>query len=347
MFKKIFVAVVSTYFLVSSLCAHNCPVLGIGAPCMDILMNVDDAFLLSLGKKGGSQQIEKVDVDKIIQQTKIQKSYIATGGSCSNTIKGLCKLGNPCAFFGKVGKDEMGERFLQTVESIGIVPLCLCSASPTQVCICLISEDGDRTMRCYPGAANELTPEDLKAELFEGVSLVHFEGYMLYSNNPDFVPTAMRMAKEAGAIVSFDVSSYDLIRLQKEKILGLLKKYVDVVFANAEEVYELVGKAPLEGCVALTEFCPKAVVMMGDKGCYVGADGFLCHAPAVTIKAVDTTGAGDLFASGFLHGILNGYSLKDCAHFGNKVGAAVCEVYGAEIPEEKWQQLREEFKNYP
>jgi sugar/nucleoside kinase (ribokinase family) len=195
-------------------------------------------------------------------------------------------------------------------------------------------------MRCYPGAANEIESHELNPSLFKGVNLVHIEGYMLYAKDKIFVPEAMRCAKEAGATISFDLSSYDLIRLQKEKIIEILNNYVDIVFANEDEVKELTGQEPLEGCAVLKQICPIAVVMVGPKGCIVGSGEMLHHSSAFPVKALDTTGAGDLFASGFLHAYLNGLPLKVCALIGNMVGGAVCEVYGAEIPKQKWNSLK-------
>lgn len=338
-FFKIIVFIFSLSYLTYG-DAQQYAVLGIGAPCMDFLMNVEEQFLLSLGKKGGSQQTEWSFVEKIIQQSKVQKSYVTAGGSCSNTIKGLSSLGHKCAFFGKLGQDEMGLKYCTSLCSYGIVPLCLSSQQSTQVCMCLISSDGDRTMRCYPGAANELTSDELTETLFQGVKLVHIEGYMLYCKDKTFVATAMKLAKEAGAIVSFDLSSYDLIRLHKDRILEILTNYVDIVFANEDEVKELTGKASWEGCKALKEICPIAVVMIGCQGCIVGSGSLVHHSPAIPIKAIDTTGAGELFASGFLHGYLEGLSLERCAQAGNRTGAAVCEIYGAEIPQEKWTEIK-------
>lgn len=327
----------------SSVQAHHCSILGIGAPCMDILMNVDDEFLASLGKKGGSQQTDQSFVEKIIEQTKVQQSFVATGGSCSNTIKGLSSLGHHCAFLGKIGNDEMGDLYHKNIKKAGIVPLFLQSPHSTQVCICLVSSDGERTMRCHPGAANEITAADLTPSHFKGVRLVHIEGYMLYCRDENFILTAMKNAKEAGAIISFDLSSYDLVRLQKSKILDLLKNYVDIVFANEEEVRELTGKEALEGCQFLREICPIAVVMLGPSGCLTGSKTEIIHTPAFPVHVVDTTGAGDLFASGFLHGYLNGLPLKGCSIMGNIVGGSVCEVFGAEIPTKKWEKIKMQF----
>ncbi len=323
--------------------AQDYEVLGIGAPCMDLVMHVDASFIHTIGNKGGSQQTDWDYFKKIVEWTKSHPAAITAGGSSSNTIKGLANLGHACAFFGKMGRDEMGRHYLDNIAKLGIRPLCITVEAPTQLCACLISEDGERTMRCYPGAANQISASDLSPELFKGVTLVHFEGYMLYAQDKNFLSTAMRLAKEAGATVSFDLSSFELVRMQRERILDLLKTYVDIVFANADEVRELVELDPVAGCSALQKMCRIAVVMQGKDGCIVGSGHQQYQCATRPKQVVDSTGAGDLFASGFLHGFLENRSLETCATFGNLTGGNVCEVYGAEIPAERWPLIKETF----
>jgi sugar/nucleoside kinase (ribokinase family) len=333
------------YILLAMTCqatAYEYKVLGIGAPCMDILISAEENFIDSLGEKGGSKLVEWSFVDKVLNQYS-SHAVIATGGSCANTIKGLASLGHRCAIYGKLGNDEMGKRFFNKMTSLGILPLVDISVqSATQVCLCFISPDGDRTMRCHAGASIELSSLDLSPQLFQNVSLVHIEGYSLYTQDPEFVPVAMQMAKQQGALISFDLSSFELVKKYKEKILHLLKNYVDIVFANGDEVKTLTGLPPEEGCEFLKNICPIAVVMVGKNGCFVGSDSGILHSEAFEAQVLDTTGAGDLFASGFLHGILEHLPLEECSHCGNKIGAAVIEVYGAEIPSAKWNKIKED-----
>ena len=336
-------------FLLLSCCTwafgQDYQVLGIGAPCMDLVMHVDSAFIQEIGNKGGSQQTDSFYVDTIMQLAKTRPTKIACGGSCSNTIKGLASLGHTCAFFGQRGNDEMGRRYIAAISKQGIKPLCLCVEGPTQLCACFVTDDGERTMRCYPGVANQLTASDLSPEIFKGVSLVHIEGYMLYVPDKNYLPTAMRLAKEAGATVSFDLSSYELVRMQRERILHLLQNYVDIVFANVDEVRELTGLDPVAGCSFIQKMCRIAVVMQGKDGCIVGSEDLQHHCPTSPKQVVDCTGAGDLFASGFLHGYLENKSLEKCATYGNVTGGSVCEVYGAEIPAERWPTIQETMKH--
>jgi sugar/nucleoside kinase (ribokinase family) len=322
--------------------ANQYKVLGVGAPCIDILINVENDVIESLGAKGGSIPVDSLFVQDLLGRLHEKNMILATGGSCSNTIKGLANFGHACGFYGKRGGDEFGERYIENIINLGIVPLVsIVEDSPTQICLCLISPDGDRTMRCFPGAASDMKAQDVTLDMFKGVSLVHLEGYNLYMKDPGFVQTVMRMAKEQGAMISIDLSSFELVSLFKPLILELLKSYVDVVFANADEVKALTGLDPLEGCKVLKELCPIAVVMTGKNGCIVGSGSNIIMSGACKVDVVDTTGAGDLFVSGFLHGVLENLPLDTCAMYGNMTGAAVVGVYGAEIHSSKWNEIRE------
>lgn len=331
--------------LCSSITAQAYDVLGIGAPCMDILLRVDDAFLSTLpGKKGDSVHLNWQEFSKIIVHGQKTHLSIAAGGCTSNTIKGLASLGQNCAFFGKMGTDDMGHRFLQNITSVGILPMLLTTETPTQQVASLITPDCQRTMYCFPGASEELTEHDLTPGLFEGVRLVYIEGYALY--NGTLVKKAMHMAKEAGALVAFDMGCSFVVNKFKKDIQELLVNYVDIVFANEEETKTLTGLEAAEGCAYLRNICGTAVVMIGKAGCWAGSGDELVLSPSVPAQVVDTTGAGDLFASGFLHGYLEGRPLAECAHWGNLTGASVVEVMGAEIPELRWEQLRQEMPKY-
>jgi sugar/nucleoside kinase (ribokinase family) len=200
-----------------------------------------------------------------------------------------------------------------------------------------VSKDGERTMRCCPGVANDLSGQDLSWSLFSEAKWVHIEGYMLNVHDKDYVCDVMKMAKEAGALISFDLSSVELVLKKREEMLYLLKNYVDLVFGNKEEVRALLKLNPHEGCLKLQEFCTVSVVTLGKDGCLVGSRGQVYPVKAETVKVVDTTGAGDLFASGFLHGCIAGQPLLTCARWGHLLAGAVCEEYGAEIPPKKWQ----------
>jgi len=312
-------------------------VLGIGAPVVDHIIPVDSHFLDNLpGTKRGMIPVDYAMLTKIICDAKVKpKTFL--GGSGANTIRGLAKFGYRCAFTGKIGQDSASKLFLQNLQELNIVPLLSYSNTPMAQVVCLISERGERTMRSFLGASKEMKPEDLKPEMFKGVHLVHIEGYqMLYEN---VVQRTMELAKAAGAKVSFDLGSFEVVEKHKKQIIGLLGRYVDVLFANEDETYALTKLAPEPACSILRDICDTVVVLMGVKGCWVGSGEKQIQCPAYPVEPLDTTGAGDMFASGFLHGYLKGKSLEESAHYGALAGAAVVQVHGTELPSTLWSEL--------
>jgi sugar/nucleoside kinase (ribokinase family) len=223
------------------------------------------------------------------------------------------------------------------MQDLGIETAYVYGSKYTAHVACLITPDGKRTMRCYMGACSDMTPEDLDPELFKGIKLVHFEGYTLLC--PGLTHRGMELAKQAGAKISFDLGSFEMVNNFRPFIMTLLKDYVDVVFANREETHALVQNGPEKGCKLLSQLCDVAVVMLGDEGCLVGHDNLIEACPAIPAKPLDTTGAGDLFAAGFLHGYLQGLPLKKCAKYGTITGGTVIQFVGAEIPQDVWPKL--------
>lgn len=318
--------------------SHSYRVLGIGHACMDILIPVKEEFLAHVpGEKGGAQPIQFEQLSYILSLSQ-QKPHLATGGSCANTIKGLASLGEKCAFLSHVGQDALGEHFVQYMKQLGIVGLFSKSIHPTAQVLCLITPDGQRTMRFCAGCSAEMSAHFLHPNYFKDVKLMHIDAYTMY--NGDLVERVMQMAKEANAKVSIDLSSFEIIRRFHEPLQKLLMQYVDIVFANEDETKSLTGLGAFEGCLKLQESCPIAVVLIGKEGCLVGHQGQVFHSPGFPAQVVDSTGAGDLFASGFLYGYLQGYSLQKCARLGNRLGSAIVEVQGAELPAEKWEMIR-------
>lgn len=258
------------------------------------------------------------------------------GGSAANVIRGLAHLGWHCALKGKVGDDESSKIFFNSIKNLPITPLFIKSVLPTGRALCLVTPDGQRTMRTSLGASSEMTAEELHPIDFAGMRLVHIEGYSLHRQG--FAERMIGLAKEAGAQISFDLASHETVTLYRERLFNLLKQ-VDIVIANADEAKALTGLEPKQSCAFLKEICPTALVLFGEGGCWVGQGSRLVHGPAIKGTVIDTTGAGDLFTSGFLHGYLKGKSLEECAYAGTLVANAVIQVLGPEISLAKWEQL--------
>jgi sugar/nucleoside kinase (ribokinase family) len=316
-------------------------VLGIGAPLIDHVIIIDNGYLQAIqAEKGSMEAIEYRKFRHIIQHAKSEVK-VRAGGSCSNTIKGLSRLGHMCALMGKIGEDDVGEVFLNSLQYAQVKSLLLRSSTPTGQLACLVSPDGERTFRDFLGASKEFIGDELSEDIFAGVKLVHIEGYTLL--NPGLTLRAMELAKQAGAIVSFDLSNFEVVKKYREQIVHLLSQYVDIVFANAAETHALTQRDPERGCAILKDLCGLCVVLMGPDGCWIGSGYEMMRCYAYPQEPVDTTGAGDLFTAGFLHGFLAGKSLPMCAHYGALTSAAVVKIYGADIPDEIWDELRSEI----
>ncbi len=317
---------------------HPYRILGVGAACIDLLVPVEEEFLKYVpGEKGGAQAIDIEKLNQIIFLSGT-KPQVVTGGSCANTIKGLANLGEKCSFLSYIGTDALGEHFSNYTKSLGITGLFSFSSLPTARVLCLITPDGQRTMRFFAGASQEMSNLYLDSSYFKSVQLVHIDSYSL--RNGDMVARVMQSAKEAGATISIDLSSFEIVHEYSHTLSELLPHYVDIVFANKDETKAMTGLNPYEGCQRLQESCSIAVVLMGKEGCLVGHNNHIFHTPTLPAKVIDTTGAGDLFASGFLYGYQQGYSLEECAKLGNRLGSAIVEIKGAELPEDKWQKIR-------
>lgn len=316
-------------------------VLGIGSACMDLLASIDDEFLAFVpGEKGGAYAIDLELLNQILSRIK-KTPVMTTGGSCANTIKGLAHLSIKCALLSHLGDDELGTKFSQTMNEIGVVGLFSTSARPTSRVLCLITPDGQRTMR-FCGGSDEISDTFLHADYFAGVKLVHMEAYSL--RNKKLAIKVLQLAKEAGATISIDLSSFEIVREYRSTLQEILPQYVDIVFANADETHALTGLSPTEGSIKLQQMCPIAVILMGKEGCLVGHQGKLFKNPSFSVELIDSTGAGDLFASGFLYGYLQGYPLEECATLGNRLGGAVVEVQGADLPPKKWKIIQDQLQ---
>lgn len=313
-------------------------VIGVGTPLLDHLLTVTPEYLETLpGEKYGMETVGYEEMIRIIENSGSVPKQIA-GGSCANAIKGLACLGHRCALTGKIGKDAIGKKVIEDLEDLDVVPLVHYSEKPTARVVCLITGNGNRTCRSFQGAAEEMSPQDLVQDHFAGVRLAHVEGYTLLRSG--LTKRAMELAKKEGAAVSFDLASFEIVRTYKPLILELIEEYVDIVFANSDEAKMLMGHGAEKACEAIKGLCSAAVVMMGDKGCWAMDDSEKFHCAAVKAKVVDTTGAGDIFASGFLHGYLLGKPLNVCAQWGAITGGAVVEVIGAELSEEQWSEVK-------
>ncbi len=314
-------------------------VLGLGNALTDILLQVSEGDVRELKLAKGSMNLIDFDTALAIQSrfASVRKTMVA-GGSASNTINGIASLHGKAAFIGKIGKDEVGEFYRNDMLKNGVKPILMPSELMSGCCTVLITPDGERTFCTYLGAAGDLTAEDVCAETFTGWDIFHIEGYMV--QNHALIEKAVRLAHEAGLLVSIDLASYNVINEHHGFLQDLVRKYVDIVFANEDESYAYTHLEPQEAVRAIAQECKIAVVKVGKKGSYVQCGEEVCHIGAITSNCLDSTGAGDLYAAGFLYGLASGFDIRRCAEIGTLAAGRVVEIVGTKLSEETWDEIR-------
>lgn len=315
-------------------------VLGMGNALVDVLVRIDDDQLLKKFElpKGSMQLVDKEKSQMIIGALSHLKYEIASGGSAANTINGLANLGLATGYIGKIHDDKFGDIFRKDMTEKGIEAFLLLGSQDTGIATTLISPDSQRTFGTYLGAAVELIASDIKQEYFKGYDYFHIEGYLVQNN--DLIESAMKLAKEAGLKVSIDLASYNVVEANLEFLHKLLHEYVDIVFANEEESKAFTGLEPDAALEQMAKNCDIAIVKVGAKGSLVKAGNDKVTVGAIKANPVDTTGAGDLYAAGFLYGLSNNYSLEKCAHLGGLLGGNVIEVIGPKMDAARWVAIK-------
>ena len=262
------------------------------------------------------------------------------GGAPCNVLAMLTKLGHKTAFIGKVGNDNYGEFFRENLQKNKIEDKLLTSDRlPSGVASTFISPDGERTFGTYLGAAASLRAEELTLDMFKGYAYLFIEGYLVQDH--EMILHAIELAKEAGLQICLDMASYNIVANDLEFFTLLINKYVDIVFANEEEAKAFTGKEPEEALRVIAKKCSIAIVKVGANGSYIRKGTEEIKVSAISVqKVVDTTGAGDYFASGFLYGLTCGYSLDKCAKIGSILSGNVIQVIGTTIPQERWDEIK-------
>ena len=316
-------------------------VLVMGNALVDMLIRIDnDHQLEKFQLPKGSMQLVNGETSRMIRKDCAGiPSELAAGGSAANTIHGLASLGVRTAFIGKVGDDEMGRFFAEDFKKAGCDPKLLIGKTDTGVATTFITPDSERTFATYLGSAAELTPDDLSEEMFKGYEVFHIEGYLV--QNHALIRRAVELAKSSGCTVSLDLASYNVVEANLDFLTSLIGHGIDIVFANEEEIKAFTGHEPELGLEKLSGMAGIAVVKVGSKGAMVKRGVEKVHVPAYQATVIDTTGAGDLFASGFLYGFVHGLSLAKSAEYGALLASTVISTMGARIAEPEWNRLKE------
>lgn len=318
--------------------------IGVGNPIMDLLAHVDDAFLRThvAGDKGGMILVDHEDIAALVRKVGGEVAMMP-GGSAANATLGAARLGLRTTYLGKIGGDPTAEAYLGNFTAAGGDGSRFKRATlPNGRCLSLVTPDGQRTLRTHLGAAMTLHPDEITAADFAGARHAHIEGYLLF--NPALADKVVTTARAAGCTISIDLASFEVVNVARDWILGQLRQGVHVVFANEDEAGALFQRRDDYAQFAreIAAYGGIAAVKMGKDGAWI-ARGAELHriAPVKAERVVDTTGAGDSWAAGFLFGHLRGASLPAAGAIGSILGCETVQHLGAAIPDVHWPRVRE------
>lgn len=315
-------------------------VVGIGNAVVDVIVRVEDRFLTKHGlQKGFMQLIEEDEISALYDD--MGPATERSGGSVANTIAGLASFGARAGFIGKVGRDQFGEVFRHDITSLGVAYDTAPGDIGTGRCLVMVTPDGERTMSTFIGAGTGFTAADLSQELIGRARIVFLEGYLF--DQPEAKKAfhaAARMAREAGGKVALSLSDAFCVDRHRDDFLKLVTEGIDIVFANEKEVTALYQANSFdEAASRMADDCELAVLTRSEAGSIVYADGTAVVIPAQNVeRVVDVTGAGDLYAAGFLFGLSRGAPLETCGRLGSLAAAEVISHIGAR-PEISLQTL--------
>ncbi|MDD2564352.1 MAG: adenosine kinase [Salinivirgaceae bacterium] len=316
-------------------------ILGMGNALVDILVKLgNDDVISELGFPRGSMQLVDMNTAaNVLKKTSGLPIQQYSGGSAANTIHGLANLGIETGFIGKVGHDTFGAFFNADLEAKNIKSQLQHSDNETGRAVALVSPDGERTFATYLGAAVELSANDLKSEDFKGYSILHIEGYLV--QNHDLMTRAMQLAKENGLKISLDLASFNVVEENIDFLKNIVCNYVDILFANEEEAKSYTGKNPMEALKEMGKQCKVVVVKIGKEGSLVWLNSKITTVGVIDAIPMDTTGAGDLYASGFLYGLLMNKTPEECGWYGAVLSGNVIENIGAKISNDRWAEIKQ------
>lgn len=323
-------------------------ILGIGAPLCDRSIEVDDQFLLEqrLRKGATTSTGNQAEVDATWKKATLKIALAADqgtfGGSCTNVIKVLAKLGNPTALLGKVGDDQVGCDIIARLKNMNVEARFSIGKGFTGMVNCFITPDHERTMHAFYGVSPEFTHQDIDPEIFRAKDHVHLDGYSVYY--PGVLLKSVELARQNEIPLSLDLSDQNLIENPGTRtvLLEAIKK-ASIVFGNNQEMCALTGVPKAEDAPYCPPFAANQIVVItnGKDGCWVKDRNrdieYFTHEKVEGV--VDTTGAGDFFIAGFLDGLFKGLSIAHCVQRAHTVASFVIQIIGTNLAEESWEHV--------
>jgi len=315
-------------------------VLGIGNALLDVLLRLEDDNTLSeIGiQKGAMDLIGENQMRKIHQKQAGLHRSEAPGGSVCNTMRALACLGAEVGYIGKVGTDRIGDFYENAIRKAGVMPHIIRAEGISGCCTVLISPDGERSMATFLGPAATLSDNEITDEMLKPYDCLYIEGYLI-SNEALFLPILQR-AQKAGIKIALDLSNFNIVNGFKGLLSEVIPQYINILFSNKDEAEAYTGLNAGQAVRKISEQVEISIVTIGKKGALIGSRSEVVLIPTTGNDPVDTTGAGDNFAAGFLYGLTKNATLAQAGQIGSLLANHVIETVGPQIPDEQWCQIK-------
>jgi len=306
-------------------------ILGIGNAIVDVICKVEDNFITDNGlNKSTMKLVDEIEFKKLLSSLKIEETV--SGGSVANSIVGLSQLGNKVGFIGKVNKDDLGEKYEEGLkkENVEYFYSKKKEELPTGTCLILITPDSERTMCTFLGTAGKINENDLDVSAVKNSEITFLEGYLWDEGDPK---KAFNKAIQNSNKVAMSLSDLFCVERHKPHFLDLVKNKLDIIFANEQEALSLIDTKNFDEVISFSKQLEKIIVITrGEKGSIAIQKNEVVECNSKKdLKIVDLTGAGDLFAAGFLHGHVNNLSLKESLEKGTEMSSKIIQKIGARL----------------
>ena len=306
-------------------------ILGIGNAIVDVICKVDDQYLINNQlTKSTMKLVDQTEFQKLLSTLKIERTI--SGGSVANSIVGLSQLGNDVGFIGKVNDDDLGQKYEEglTKEKVQYFYNKKKEISPTGTCLILITPDAERTMVTFLGIAGKINQNDINEKAIQESEMIFLEGYLWDKGEPK---SAFNKAMSLSNLKAMSLSDQFCVERHKDDFLDLVKNKLDIIFANEQEIKSLINTSSFEEVIAFGKQLNKSLIITrGEKGsvAIIKNQVVECNSKK-KLKIIDLTGAGDLFAAGYLHGYINNLSTKESLEHGTEMASRIIQKIGARL----------------
>jgi len=306
-------------------------ILGIGNAIVDVICKVDDQYLIDNQlTKSTMKLINEGEFKKLLSTINIEKTV--SGGSVANSIVGLSQLGNDVGFIGKINDDKLGQEYENGLkkENVSYQYLKKTEQIPTGTCLILITPDSERTMCTFLGIAGKISEIDINEQIIKKAEITFLEGYLWDEGEPK---KAFNKAIKNSNKIAMSLSDQFCVERHKNQFLELVKNKLDIVFANEQEILSLINGKSFDDVISYSKNLDKNIVITrGEKGAVsIKSNEIVEFSARDNLKIIDLTGAGDLFAAGYLHGLINKMSMKECLAKGTELSSKIIQKIGARI----------------